>query len=76
MVAGLVDEDFATHCSLGSVRDGVLTVLVRDESLVYAYRVRWTLEILDGIRAACPRSRIRRVRFVKGDPASGAASGR
>ena len=55
---------------------GVLTVFVHDESLVYAYRVRWALEILDGIRVSCPRSQVRRVRFVKGEYSSGSAYGR
>lgn len=74
-VAAVVDQDFAAHCALGPEVGGVLTIYVDDERLVYPYRVRWALDILEKIRMQCPRRRVRKISFVKDRHPDGKAAG-
>jgi len=68
-VAGLLadrtDAAFRTHCTVGSLRGGVLTLWVDSESMVHPLRLAWwqlLRELLQGQRGL----RIRDIRFVPG----------
>jgi len=68
-VAGLLadrtDAAFRTHCTVGSLRGGVLTLWVDRESMVHPMRLAWwqlLREMLHGQRGL----RIRDIRFVPG----------
>ena len=65
-MTGLVDDEFIKMCTLGRARNGVLTVLVKDERLISSLRARWGWDLVEGLRMLCPGSGIRQVRFAAG----------
>lgn len=64
VIMAMVDDDFVSHCSIEAVRHGTLMIRVDDSRLVYSYRIRWSWELREQIRRACPNAHINDVRFV------------
>ena len=64
-VEATVDEEFIEHCTVGTVRAGVLTILVDDERLVYTLRMCWERRLLETLRRQCPSWRVSGVRFTR-----------
>lgn len=67
-VTEVVDQEFLDHCTIGPVQGGVLTILVDDTRLVYAFRWRWVLHLVEHLRAKHPRIGVQRVCFTTGAP--------
>ena len=65
-VASIVDTEFMRLCTLGSVRNGVLVVLVKDARFVSVLRAQWGFGLCEGLRSLCPGSGIREIRFAVG----------
>lgn len=65
-VGSIVDTEFIRSCTLGSIRNGVLVVLVKDARLVSVLRAQWCFRLCEGLRSLCPGSGIREVRFAVG----------
>lgn len=74
-VRDVVDAEFWDHCTLGPVKNGELTVKVRDARLLFSCRVQWSLDLLEGVQRACPACGVRRVRFVHDQNVRGAVGG-
>ncbi len=72
-IAKVADGEFMDQCTPGLLKNGVLTIFVRDERLVCSYRLSWTLHLLEALGKWCPQYGVRGVRFVKAvtSPSSG-----
>lgn len=66
IIGGRVDGEFREHCTLGSLSGGVLTILVDDESLVLAMRLRWLLVLREVLTEGCRGLRVVDLRFAAG----------
>jgi len=60
------DEEFRNHCTLGSLRRNVLTVLVDQESLVSAMRLEWFSALGELIATQCRGFYVGDIRFQLG----------
>ncbi len=63
----VLGSDFADQCSIGTLRSGILTVLVRDRRLLYTARIGWALSLLECLRTHCPSAGVRKLRFATGE---------
>lgn len=66
VLAEQVDQEFMTHCTLGPLEGGTLTLLVDDPAWVYALRQRWLVPLLEQFRAVRSQVRVTSLRFVAG----------
>ena len=66
VVGACVDAEFRQCCSLGSLVGGVLTILVDDESRVYALRLRWLLALRSALAQGCRGSHVAEIKFAVG----------
>jgi hypothetical protein len=66
LVGQRVDCEFRQHCSLGSAKAGVLSILVDDESLVQAMRLRWLLVLRDLLDEHHRGGHVTEIRFSAG----------
>lgn len=60
------DQAFRRHCTLGSLRNNVLTILVDQESLVCAMRLRWFSALGELIGKQCRGFHVSDIRFQVG----------
>ncbi len=65
-VGHLVDEEFTALCDVGRLQKGVLSIHVQDERYLPYLRIRWALELVEGLQKLCPEICVRRVCFVAG----------
>jgi len=66
VVGERVDREFREHCTLGSLSGGVLTILVDDECLVSALRLRWLLVLREVLAKQDRGFRVVDIRFAAG----------
>ncbi|MCH8966278.1 MAG: hypothetical protein IID43_01245 [Planctomycetes bacterium] len=67
-VTDVVDQEFLDHCTIGPLQGGVLTILVDDARLVYAFRWRWVLHLIEHLQAKHPGIGVQKVCFTTGAP--------
>lgn len=60
------DREFREHCTLGSLRGNALTILVDQESLVSAVRLKWLYPLRDLISKQCGGFHVEDIRFKWG----------
>ena len=60
------DPEFRRHCTLGSLRNNVLIILVDQESLVSVMRLEWFLPLRELIAERCRRFHLCDIRFQVG----------
>lgn len=63
-VAGFMDDDFHEVCAVQSVEHGTLIVAVRNRAFLGIARLKWALDLLEGVQKACPDCHIRQVQFT------------
>ncbi|MCP4249563.1 MAG: DUF721 domain-containing protein [bacterium] len=66
LIEGHVDAAFRRCCSLGWFERGVLTVLVDDEALTQAMRIRWVMPLQELLARECKRFHVADIRFAVG----------
>ncbi len=60
----LVDEDFRQRCTAVGIKNDVLILGMDDARMLVPMRLRWALELLEGVGRVRPDLKLRRVRFV------------
>ena len=66
VIGGGTDQTFRQHCTLGSLRNNVLTILVDQESLVSVMRLEWFLPLRELIAEQCRGFHLGDIRFGLG----------
>ena len=62
-IEAVTDDEFRSRCTIGPVRNGVLTILVDDARWVPLLRERWLLVLYDRLQAGGCGTGVRRVVF-------------
>lgn len=65
VITTTLDDDCNRSCTVGRIRNGILTIYVADERMVYSYHVRWSRLLAERVHNAYPSSGVRGVRFMK-----------
>ena len=65
-VTSIVDTEFTTMCTLGTIRNGVLVVLVEDARFVSVLRAQWVSCLCEHLQSRCPELGIRKIQFAVG----------
>ena len=66
LIERYVDAAFRRYCSLGRFERGVLTVLVDDEALTQAMRIRWVMPLQELLARECKSFHVANIRFAVG----------
>jgi hypothetical protein len=65
-LAGVVSEEFRTHCRAAAIHGGRLIVNVDAPSMVSVFAARWRQRLVSAIRTHAPRCGVRDVSFAFG----------